>query len=475
MPRNVFSRLSLLVLLTALWCVGPAPATLWAQTKGRTTTTQRTSAKKPPQKPAPKKPAPKKPAAKKPAAKKPQQKPAAKKPMTRQAYEKQQQELQQQIKKTERQLSDNDRSMRDQSRDIQRRKSELTRRQQLIDSQQQQVDVLTQQEDSLGMAIGSLASAYVHKQQRYAVAVRHLYHTRTVGTRRLMRHLATPSALRFASRRDRSLRYYADWRQAQGRQLLSQRLQAEHVRDEVAHSRETQEQELATSRRERATLAQQQARKEAELRNMQRRDQELRSSLTRDRRRMAEVERTIQRMIAEEVRKAEEARRRAEAQRSGKNGSSASQSRRGGTSGGGATYQVDESYKRLTGSFAQNQGRLPYPVDMAYRFVNHYDASSGNSSIVLSCAKGAKACAVYEGVVLRTFATSEEWTVIVQHGDYRSVYMNLQNVTVREGQKVSTHQALGTLKTEPDGKHCELRFWIYYQANAVNPERWLKK
>ena len=135
----------------------------------------------------------------------------------------------------------------------------------------------------------------------------------------------------------------------------------------------------------------------------------------------------------------------------------------------------DDAFRRLSGSFADNRGRLPYPLDATFAFVDHYNPGNGNSSIVLSTRVGAHACSIYEGVVQSCFKTSEEWTVIVQHGNYRSVYMNLQNVFVRAGQKVSTRQQLGTLKTEPESNRAEIRFWIYQNANAVNPERWLKR
>ena len=134
-----------------------------------------------------------------------------------------------------------------------------------------------------------------------------------------------------------------------------------------------------------------------------------------------------------------------------------------------AKMNVAKNHKNNTKSFSNIENRI------SFAFVDHYNPNNGNSSIVLSTQVGAHACAIYEGVVQSCFRTSEEWTIIVQHGNYRSVYMNLQNVFVRAGQKVSTRQQLGTLKTEPESNRAEIRFWIYQNSTAVNPERWLKR
>ena len=298
-----------------------------------------------------------------------------------------------------------------------------------------------------------------------------------------------------------------EWRKQQAIELQEQRVATEKATDELSKTRELHEQKLASMDQERAALTRKQQEQEAKVADLQKRNKELQVALDQDRKRMAEVEKTIERMIQEEIRRAEEARRKAEeeakkraeaearkkADKQGKNtasntksntstkssssGSTASKSSSSSSASSSArTYAVDESYKRLTGSFASNKGKMPYPVDATFAFVDHYNtAGNGNSSIVISSKVGAHACAIYEGVVQGCFSTSEEWTIIVQHGQYRSVYMNLANVSVKVGQHVNTRQALGTLKTEPDGKRSELRFWIYQNANAVNPERWLKR
>jgi septal ring factor EnvC (AmiA/AmiB activator) len=304
----------------------------------------------------------------------------------------------------------------------------------------------------------------------------------------------------------RYLRRYGEWRKSQAELLEQQRNATHEAKQLLELVRVDHEIILEDLDKERASLAQRQQEQETQIANLQKRNKELQTELDRDRKRMAEVEKTIQRMIEEEIRKAEEARKKAEeearrkeeaarkareakekgtatASKGSTSGTSTSTSKSTGTTTApsrntthnSATVKKDDAFRRLSGSFAENRGRLPYPLDATFAFVDHYNPNNGNSSIVLSTRVGAHACAIYEGVVQSCFRTSEEWTIIVQHGNYRSVYMNLQNVFVRAGQKVSTRQQLGTLKTEPESNRAEIRFWIYQNSTAVNPERWLKR
>lgn len=422
--------------------------------------------------------------------------------MSRQAYEKQQRDLQRQIKDTEKLISNNNSSLKSQNRDIQIRADEIRKRQALINSKHREIETIIAEEDSLKREISNLEKQHNATQKKYAAAMRHLYKWRS-GYDELLFVVSAKDLLE-GLRRVRYLRRYGEWRKSQAELLEQQRNATHEAKQLLELVRVDHEIILEDLDKERASLAQRQQEQETQIANLQKRNKELQTELDRDRKRMAEVEKTIQRMIEEEIRKAEEARKKAEeearrkeeaarksreakdkgtttASKGTSTGTSTSTTKSSSTAPSrttthnSATVKKDDAFRRLSGSFAENRGKLPYPLDATFAFVDHYNPSNGNSSIVLSTRVGAHACAIYEGVVQSCFRTSEEWTIIVQHGNYRSVYMNLQNVFVRAGQKVSTRQQLGTLKTEPESNRAEIRFWIYQNANAVNPERWLKR
>ena len=61
---------------------------------------------------------------------------------------------------------------------------------------------------------------------------------------------------------------------------------------------------------------------------------------------------------------------------------------------------------------------------------------------------------------------------MIQHGDYFTVYQNLSTINVSKGDKVSTKQSLGTIRTNSDGKTI-LKFTLCQNVHYVNPKPWL--
>lgn len=131
--------------------------------------------------------------------------------------------------------------------------------------------------------------------------------------------------------------------------------------------------------------------------------------------------------------------------------------------------------RELSGSFANNRGRLPMPVNG--RIISHYGQYNvegltgvqlSNNGINIRASAGATVRSVFAGEVSAVFGFSGTTVVMVRHGSYISVYCNLATVHVSRGQKVSARQALGTLGT--DGV---LQFQLRKETAKLNPEPWL--
>ena len=68
------------------------------------------------------------------------------------------------------------------------------------------------------------------------------------------------------------------------------------------------------------------------------------------------------------------------------------------------------------------------------------------------------------------------WAVIVQHGNYRTVYSNLREVKVKQGDKITAKQSLGVIYSDPDDDNkTELYFQIYKDRQLLDPAPWLAK
>lgn len=138
---------------------------------------------------------------------------------------------------------------------------------------------------------------------------------------------------------------------------------------------------------------------------------------------------------------------------------------------------------RLTGSFASNQGRLPMPITGNYTISSHFGAYNvnglngvtlDNKGINLTAPAGAQARCVFDGEVTAIFSMGGMTNVIVRHGSYITVYCNLTGVSVRQGQRVSTRQTIGSVARDASG-NCTLHFQLRHETQKLNPERWLRR
>ena len=137
----------------------------------------------------------------------------------------------------------------------------------------------------------------------------------------------------------------------------------------------------------------------------------------------------------------------------------------------------------LSGQFAQNRGKLPWPLRQGViteRFgVHNHPVYKNlklpdNPGVTFSTAKGADVFCVFNGVVSRVFVMAGyNQCVLVQHGEYFTLYCKLAKVSVKAGQKVSTGDKLGTL--EIDGSTSALHFQLWKGTDKQDPERWLRK
>lgn len=136
--------------------------------------------------------------------------------------------------------------------------------------------------------------------------------------------------------------------------------------------------------------------------------------------------------------------------------------------------------KLVSDNFKANRGRLPWPVDRGEVFLGfgtqphpvYKTLTIQNSGLSITTYKGAKARAVFAGEVFSVIAIANSKAVMIQHGDYFTVYQNLGTINVAKGDKVTAKQPLGTINTNADGKTL-LKFTLCENVNYVNPKPWL--
>jgi septal ring factor EnvC (AmiA/AmiB activator) len=149
-------------------------------------------------------------------------------------------------------------------------------------------------------------------------------------------------------------------------------------------------------------------------------------------------------------------------------------------SGSTSSSRKTEVDTKLAAEFVKNKGKLPWPADGAVvgRFGSHrhpvYDiVMPPNNGFDLAVAKGEEAKAVFDGVVRQVMVLpGYNQCVMVDHGDYFTLYCKLKNVKVKADDKVKTGDVLGTIDTI--NGQVQLHFEIWQGTKPQNPESWLK-
>ncbi|QCR24412.1 murein hydrolase activator EnvC [Pontibacter sp. SGAir0037] len=151
------------------------------------------------------------------------------------------------------------------------------------------------------------------------------------------------------------------------------------------------------------------------------------------------------------------------------------------TSGSANKITLTPEAALISSSFAGNRGRLAWPVEKGFisqRFGRHnHPVLKGvvveNRGIDIQTAQGENARAIFEGKVLTVASVpGMNNIVMVQHGEYFTVYAKLRTVNVKEGQNVKMKDVIGTVYTDADGT-TELQFQIWKNNANLDPSGWI--
>ncbi|MFI3296919.1 MAG: peptidoglycan DD-metalloendopeptidase family protein [bacterium] len=230
------------------------------------------------------------------------------------------------------------------------------------------------------------------------------------------------------------------------------------MKETLASQKSLEQQRLETQKRASSNELSSLKKKETQLKQKQKQQQAQADQLNNK----------IQDMIAAEIKRQEEAARK----KAGTSSSSKSD-----------PYVLSKDEKLIAGNFEANKGKLPRPIEKGfvsgkYGIQPHaviQNVSVHNKGIYFQTPAGSDARAVFDGEVTQVFAVpGSNQSVIVKHGNYRTVYSNLKNVYVSVGDKVTTKQKIGKIYTDPeDDNKTELYFMLYKDTTLQDPSLWL--
>jgi len=268
---------------------------------------------------------------------------------------------------------------------------------------------------------------------------------------------------------------------------------------EMSKDRNFKVQILEEKKQEKVTIEKDKKKQEAIYNKFRQEEGKLMTQLKEDERKKEVLKQQISAAIQKEIALAEEKRRKAEAAAAAKKKAAANTTTTATTTTSGTTTKPEAAPEKkevvftetkesaaLSKSFEGNKGKLPWPTEKG-SITEGYGRNAhptldnvytNNNGIDITTPRGAAVRSVFEGEVTSVLnIPGAGKVVIIKHGNYRTVYSNLQETYVKAGSKVSTKQSIGTLLIK-DGEsivHFEIHQVVGTAVQCLNPSLWVSR
>lgn len=340
--------------------------------------------------------------------------------------------------------------------------AQVAQRENLVRAIGSEIDQINRRISQQNKNIEDLTRELEELRQSYAKMVQYAWLTRSNYQR--MAFLFSSKNFNQAFRRMRYLQEYARHRQLQAEKIVSTQ---DTIRVEVARLEDQKQQQLQLRNEQQQAmneLNREKAEQNQAISQLRQRERDLLQRLRQQETARRELQRNIERIIAEERRRSQE------------------QARAQGRTVTPGTFALTPEEQLLSNNFAGNRGKLPWPVERGVITGSFGEQPHPvlrnikivNNGIDIATVPGAKARAIFDGTVSRVITIpGAHFAVIVRHGEYLTVYSNLAQVSVKNGDRVSIRQEIGSVATDSrDGKtHIHLEIWKGNEK--LNPANWI--
>lgn len=365
--------------------------------------------------------------------------------------QKKQKKLQEEIEQTNQMLKQTKRDENATLNKLQLLGQNIKNQKKLINTLDREITALDVEMRQLGVTRDSLQVVLSGYKADYAEMVRQTHYARMQQSPLLF--LLSSKSFQQLARRARYLQEFAHYRQEQVRRIEDTQAEIDNQNNLLAANKSNKQNALTSRKKEQENLKRDERKQKNMLNQLKSKEKDLSKQLKQQQKKVNELNKKIDDMIRKQTEKA-------------------------------SKTTLTKEQKLIAGGFEENKGRLPWPVEKGM-ISGHYgkqqhpvysQVTIDNKGIYLQTTAGAKARAVYKGEVTSCFMVGGTYAVIIQHGNYRTVYSNLSKLNVKQGDKVDTKEAIGTIYTDAEqDQKTELYFQIYKDKNILNPELWIAR
>lgn len=360
--------------------------------------------------------------------------------------------------------------------EIQEQNHKIKLSQDLIRNVQQQIGLLTRDIQKNQSEVTALEKELEVLKKDYAQTIVKSYKSRS-NQSRIMFVLSSENFAQ-AYKRVQYMKQYANYRKKQGDEVREKSEALAVVIKSLEEKKQKQNVLLAEAEVQKKSLEVERAKQQELMALIQKDQRKYNDQIKKKRSETATIDKQIQKLIREAIaeanRKAREAAAKAAAKSGGKKVTPPAATNT-------ATFELTPEGKVVANSFKSSQGRLPWPVSKGYISLRYGDQphpiqrhlTIHNSGVEISTERGTRARSVFQGEVLQVQVLSgNNKAVLIQHGDYITVYQNLSDVFVKKGDKVILKQDIGVVNTNASGQTV-LKFLLSHNTTIHNPQTWL--
>ena len=357
----------------------------------------------------------------------------------------------------------------------------IKQREKLITAYNEQIAVLDEEINKGQSNIKSLNSDLNKLQKEYAQMI--VFANKNRNNYDRLGFIFASKDFNQAFRRLRYIREFSDARKVKMDQISSTQKKISSEVEASQQARELQTAMLKDEKNQQAALKTEKEDLNKQVANLKKKEGSIQQDIKNKQQQAQKLQKAIDDIIAEEIRKANEEaerKRREEEKKNAEKGKT--------TTTAPATKEkgmaLTPAEKTLSTNFVNNKGKLPWPVErgvISSSYGKHASVVSSkvtvtNNGIDIATTEGSKARAVFDGEVASvTKLTGSNTVVIIRHGEYFTVYSNLENVTVKRGDKVKTKQNIATVHTNKTEGKTELHFELLKEQSRQDPAIWLSK
>ena len=365
--------------------------------------------------------------------------------------------LQKEIKKVNTLLFDTQKKEKNLLQQVGDLKQKIKVRSQLIKTINQEKNLLDSKIKANSLRIQNLNEALAQLKKEYGDMVYKSFKSKSLQSRMLF--VLSSKDFHQASKRIQYMRQYRAFRKKQGTEIAVKTTQIEALNNKLLVQKIQKENLASEHREEQLKIEVEKKEQENLISKVKSQEKTYAAQIKKKQREERSIDREIERLIRAAI---------------------AASKKKAKSSAKG--FSLTPEAKLLASKFAFNKGKLPWPVVNALVVRNFgkipHETLRGitiqSNGIHIATNKGADAKAVFEGTVLAIqVGSSGLKTVMIQHGNYITLYSNLETLAVQKGERIALKQPLGKIHTDKVTGKTILKFQIWKDVQKENPKSWL--